>query len=189
MARCTKAFRRSEKVSARSGFSLIELVIVIVIIGTVAAIAIPRMSNASDKAKAHALAATVRHTQNALDLFKEEHEGLSPAHTPSGLVVSNISLMNRLLQKSDIDGVLTVTGAYGPYLQRAPVNPFTTNTEIRISSAQTLANSGFRYDPDTFILYPDNSSWTGSSEQTYKSLGSPKTVLTAPASAAALGPD
>ncbi len=176
MVKCTDAFPRLKAHPARGGFSLTELVIVIVIIGTVAAIAIPRVSSAGDKAKAHALAATVRHTQGALDLFQAEHEGLSAAHTPSGTVVSNIALLNRLLQRTDINGVLHVGGMYGPYLQRAPINPFTTSTEIRISSAQTLGNSGFRYDPDKFVLYPDNTAWTGDSEKVYQTLKAPKTM-------------
>lgn len=188
MARCTEALRRRSGYPARSGFSLIELVIVIVIIGTIAAIAIPRMSAAGDRAKAHALAATVRHTQTALDLYKEEHDGVSAAHTPSGTVVSNIALMNRLLQKTDIDGVLYVNGAFGPYLQKAPINPFATSTEIRISAAQTLGNAAFRYDPDTFILYPDNAAWTGDSEAVYQTLRMPKT-MPAPSAAAIVDAD
>lgn len=183
MAQCTAAFRRRIGYPARSGFNLIELVIVIVIIGTVTAIAIPRVTAAGDKTKAHALAATLRNTQAALDLYKEEHDGVSAAHTPSGTVVSNVALLNRLLQRTDAEGVLYANGVFGPYLHKAPINPFATSTEIRISSAQTLANASFRYDPDTFILYPDNAAWPGDSEEVYQTLRMPKTMA-APSAAA-----
>ncbi|MBN2869519.1 MAG: prepilin-type N-terminal cleavage/methylation domain-containing protein, partial [Campylobacterales bacterium] len=58
--------------SARTGFSLIELIFVIVIIGVLAGVAIPRFANLTDNAKISSELATASSVQSALDAIHSE---------------------------------------------------------------------------------------------------------------------
>ena len=64
-------------------FGLIELVIVVVIIGVVAAIALPRMSHGARSAGANALKANLSAFRSAFERYKAEHEGKSPLLNPA----------------------------------------------------------------------------------------------------------
>ena len=55
------------------GFTLIELVVVVLIIGVLASIAVPRLANAWDDAKASACKANMRQIEAALELYYFEH--------------------------------------------------------------------------------------------------------------------
>ncbi|MCG3137010.1 MAG: hypothetical protein HJJLKODD_00851 [Phycisphaerae bacterium] len=68
-----QAFNIKTKDQVPTAFSLVELVIVIVIIGILAAIAIPRYSSATDSAQLQQARANARTIQKALDLFMAEH--------------------------------------------------------------------------------------------------------------------
>ncbi|MGH7243436.1 MAG: type II secretion system protein [Phycisphaerales bacterium] len=103
---------------SRRAFSLLELVIVVVILGILAAIAVPRMSRSATAAADNAVMADLAVIRNALDLFQTEHGGSYPALT---------DVTNALTQYSDIGGTTfsatknTGTGIiYGPYVRVVP---------------------------------------------------------------------
>jgi len=60
-----------------NGFTLVELMVVIVIIGVLAAIAIPAMSKQTDKAKVKRAMAELKTMKTAIDAYKAE-KGLYP---------------------------------------------------------------------------------------------------------------
>ena len=59
-------------------FSLVELVIVLVIIGVIAAIAVPRITRGATKAGATALMADLAVLRCAIEYYRAEHEGSFP---------------------------------------------------------------------------------------------------------------
>lgn len=99
--------------SGRPAFSLVELVIVIVIIGIIAAIAVPRFSSATASANDRQAKASAVILQNALDLFVAEHAPGAVASTGAGIVT-------QLTAGTKSDG--TAGADYGPYLRSMPAN-------------------------------------------------------------------
>ena len=100
------------------GFSLLELVLVIVIIGTIAAIAIPRLSRGAAGASDAALHGSLAVLRKAIDLYATEHGGTLP--TEAGVE-------DQLLKYSDLLGntqaTRDATFMYGPYIANLPALP------------------------------------------------------------------
>lgn len=140
-------------VSARA-FSLIELVIVVVIIGIIGAIAIPRISSASENAARNAVIADQGTLQRAIDLYTVEHQGVLP-HVGAGTLKN---FYFRLLRTTDLDGTVNEsTGIYGPYINGLPTNRFNGLSTIRIGGAAAGTNThGWRYTAVTGQIEPDH---------------------------------
>jgi len=110
--------------SQRKGFSLIELVIVIVILGIVAAIAIPRIGSGSRNAGESALTANLASLRNAIDWYYGEHHNTFPGTKTDGLgnaADSEAAFVNQLIMYSDADGNCSadkdVAFPFGPYIR------------------------------------------------------------------------
>lgn len=59
----------SKKIHNRKGFTLVELVVVIAILGILASIAVPRFTNSTAKAEAAAMAANIRTLNAAVSMY------------------------------------------------------------------------------------------------------------------------
>lgn len=125
----------------RRAFSLIELVIVIVIVGILAAIAIPRFTNAGESTTDAAVAADLDTLRKAIDLYHGEHLGKYPDLARVG---------EQLTQYSDVHGNVsaTRTGAYcyGPYVRAIPALKVGPNLGSTGISAAAGSNVGWVYD-------------------------------------------
>jgi general secretion pathway protein G len=109
-----------QKVTLRNikkGFTLVELLIVIIIIAVLAAIAIPKFSNSSQRSKESSLRANLKLVRNAIDLFRAD-TGAFPASL-AGLTTSTTSGLSAAAATCTI----AATDWRGPYLQAVPVDP------------------------------------------------------------------
>ncbi len=72
-----------------TGFTLVELLIVIVVLGILAAVVVPQFSSASDQATKSALSSQLRTVSSQLELFKAQNAGAYPVLGASAPSPSN----------------------------------------------------------------------------------------------------
>jgi len=115
----------------QQGFTLVEILIVVVILGILAAIVIPQFTNASEAARASNLVSQLQSIRSQLELYQLQHNGGYPPVTGmDGTTDPNGFCFDNLLNPTNQAGTIvlaTAPGALGPYMQKAPVNPFTAN--------------------------------------------------------------
>jgi len=110
--------------------------IVVSILGILAALVIPKFTDASTTAQSAATSDTLRSTRTALERYKLEHNDNYPAID---------DMWGALTGKTDLDGTLNASGDYGPYIKSAPINPFTNSSTVEDFGAGT-ATDGWEYD-------------------------------------------
>ena len=136
--------------AARGGFSLIEILIVIIIMSIIAVIVIPKYVEASKEAAEAALAKDLRMLREQIEVFKLQHNGILPGQ-------DNIKMYKQLTGKTDIDGTLNASGAFGPYMRIFPTNPFTdTNTVKQADSGSPGATGQAWFYNTTIGLFAPN---------------------------------
>ena len=116
----------------QSAFTLIEILIVVIILGILAAIVIPQFTNASEDAKLSSVQSTVQSIRSQVELYKLQHGDAIPPITGTG----GIDFWTALTGTSvGPDGK-----TYGPYLQAVPVNPFNNNSLLTNTTATSTVN-------------------------------------------------
>lgn len=108
---------------AEKGFTLVEILIVVVILGILAAIVIPQFTSASTEARESALVSDLQAVRSQIELYKIQH--LGDAKPGEGTA----TFLQSLTGTTDINGTVVAVGtagAKGPYMQKIPVNPFST---------------------------------------------------------------
>ena len=132
-------------------FSLAELVIVIVIIGIIAAIAVPRVSQANRNSQANAIRATLTNVRVAIDHYYAEHSRY-PGYNPADSAPDGTWFVDQLTKYSDSKGSVssgyTQQYCYGAYLRPPfPTNPFNNLNSVAVkqktSGVVALGSSGW----------------------------------------------
>jgi type II secretion system protein G len=93
----------------RKGFTLVEILIVVVILGILAAIVIPQFTNASEDAKDSAVRSQLQTIRNQIELYRVRNNGTTPPSLDTGTFTDLIS---------------------DDYLRTAPVNPWNSSDTV-----------------------------------------------------------
>lgn len=148
------------------GFTLIEVLIVVVIMAVLAATIIPQFSSSTTDAKNSALEFDLHSMKSQIELYKLNHVG----NYPDEIGDDSTGYLPQLTQATDVEGNRGTAGAsypFGPYIEgELPNNPFdgkNTVTEVSLNGAKPTAVSGtaggWQYDPATGAIWPNNSEY------------------------------
>ena len=91
-----------------------EILIVVIVLGILAAVVVPQYSNASQDSRSTALRSQLQQVRTAIQLYRAEHMDRLP-DLSSGWAP--------LLGQTTAEGRPTGGPLFGPYLQHAPINP------------------------------------------------------------------
>jgi general secretion pathway protein G len=139
---------------AKSGFTLVEILIVVVILGILAAIVIPQFTEASTEAKTSSLCTDLQSVRSQIELYKIQHNDNLPG-VVNGTHTAGANFQAAMTGQTDIFG--EVGTDYGPYLQKVPMNQFNNDDSIRIDGAAAGAGTdGWRFDTGTGAFHADD---------------------------------
>jgi general secretion pathway protein G len=147
----------------QSGFTLVEILIVVVILGILAAIVIPQFTSASTEAKTSSLVTDLQSMRSQIQLFKVQHNDNIPT-VANGTFTGAATFIQCMTAKTDVFGnpypITTVSTAatplYGPYLQKIPTNQFVDSNGVTVGQSAgippapvTDGSVGWYFDTDT----------------------------------------
>src|SRR6185503_11645065 len=120
----------------KGGFTLVEILIVVIILGILAAIVIPQFTSASQDARKNSLTSQLQTLRSQIELYKLQHLDQLPSN-----LVGGTPAWDQLTNKTNAAGTTGTTTAFpfGPYLQSAPTNPLNGQTAMLVVTAdQTM---------------------------------------------------
>ena len=163
------------------GFTLIELIIVIVILGILAAIAIPMFSTSSKDAREASLKSDLAVLRNGILVYYHEHNGQYPgalkidgSGTATAAADNPVAFVSQMTLYSDKTGKTSATKdttnyPYGPYLSGAslPTNPLPVGTSTGVSvtsdatsmTADASPTSEWKYSKVTGQIIANNATY------------------------------
>jgi len=125
---------------AKKGFTLVEILIVVVILGILAAIVIPQFTDASTEAKTSSLCTDLQTMRSQIELYKIQHNDQLPG---SGAA----TFVEAMIGQTNVYGAIGTD--YGPYVQKIPTNQFNELDTIDIEAGTTLlglGNTGWHFN-------------------------------------------
>lgn len=132
----------------RPAFSLVELVMVVVIIGVIASIAVPRMTKASQRAELSSIQGNIRTIRMAIDRYYAEH-GTFPGGDPANGSPNGGLFIKQLIYYSDSKGEpsqkFTSRFRFGPYMRSPfPKNPDNGLSKVHVKKEPGNADPAFK---------------------------------------------
>ncbi|HOK67259.1 MAG TPA: prepilin-type N-terminal cleavage/methylation domain-containing protein [Anaerohalosphaeraceae bacterium] len=134
---------------AKKGFTLVEILIVVVILGILAAIVIPQFSQASTEAKLNSCRSSLQSLRSQIELYKIQHNDQPPALADFAAQMTTYSDANGNTNatKDVANGFI-----YGPYIQQVPTNPWNNSKAVN-DIAGGGNQEGWVYDQTTGAIY------------------------------------
>jgi prepilin-type N-terminal cleavage/methylation domain-containing protein len=164
----------------QTGFTLVEMIIVIIIMGILAAVIIPQIGTTSADAKVSAVKQDLATMRNAVEVYYSQHNNAYPGaqkNDGSGAVgtagEAATAFVDQLTKYSDIKGACQgtkdATHIYGPYLKggKLPMNSFNDSNavvcdiatnDITVRDWDTVGTAGWHFYIVTGVLVANDTS-------------------------------
>ncbi len=177
-ATCQKRIRT---VKSRDGFTLIEMLIVIIILGILAMVIIPQVTVSTEDAKVSTLKTNLTGIRSAIELYYAQHNMTYPGTvletdgvTATTALTAEQAFTKQLTQFTDAKGIVsgtkTATAIYGPYIKGGALagNPFVTDpalaiqvaialtTDVTTARAVIVGGKGWAYWPPVGIFFAND---------------------------------
>src|SRR4051812_7377002 len=108
-------------ISSRA-FTLVEILIVVIILGILAAIVLPQFTNATGQTRDTSAATTLQYLRGQVELFKSQHGGVPPQ------AIGMWALMQTTSDTTETATAAPTGTKYGPYFRNHPLNPWNGQT-------------------------------------------------------------
>lgn len=169
---------------AKRGFTLVEVIIVVLILGILAAVAIPQFTDSTQDAKLSTLQSNLAVMRNAINLYFHQHDGIYPgavmetdgSTVPVDADAREAAFIAQMTQFSDATGKISATKdpanyPYGPYVMRRaiPDQPFkvagvaaeevSSTTDAGALAVDGSPTKGWKFSVETGELIANNASY------------------------------
>ena len=176
----------------RSGFTLIEMLIVIIILGILAMVIIPQITVSTEDAKVSTLKTNLTGIRGTIEVYYAQHnmvypgmvketDGTTATGSPAEATTAMIAQLTQFSNAAGkVSGTKDTTYIYGPYIKGGviPDNPFSTTSphgvvsDLSISditaARTTDGSTGWKYLPKLGVIFPnDGGSSGGTAHATY----------------------
>jgi general secretion pathway protein G len=138
----------------RTGFTLVEVLIVVVIMAILAAAIIPQFTDSTKDAHASTIAHNLRTLRSQIQLYRAQHNSLNPSAT-----------LIELTQSTNPAGTQGIGANYplGPYIRQIPLNPITKSSAVKsitndpaVAGDVTSGGAGWLYNATTGNVWIDH---------------------------------
>ncbi|MHC4355418.1 MAG: prepilin-type N-terminal cleavage/methylation domain-containing protein [Planctomycetota bacterium] len=120
------------------GFTLVEILIVVVLLGVLAAVVIPLIAHGALSARESALAADLQMLRRYVLMYRSQHLEVAPGY-PNGdktQAPSAVAFFDQMTMSSNSKGQTAPVGTpgfnRGPYLMKMPVNPLNNKDTLEV---------------------------------------------------------
>ena len=160
-------------------FTLIEILVVVVLLGILAAIVIPAIANSSISAKQSALATDLQLLRRFVLVYKCQHKEVAPGYPGGDITGAPIeqAFIDQATLASNSSGQTAPIGTpgfnRGPYVMKIPVNPMNGKSDVQMLGdgdnfpADADDSHGWIYKAATSEIRADSSGADSSGKRYY----------------------
>ena len=151
-------------------FTLVEILIVVTILGILAAVVLPTFQGQTTIARESTAKDSLRTMRTQIEMYKLQHDGAHPGYTnevPASTAVLRLQFVGTTSETGAASSSKAPSAAYpcGPYIRKLPKNPYNNLTTIAyvaeataFSDAVDGTSSGWLYKKETGEF---KINWTG----------------------------
>jgi general secretion pathway protein G len=149
---------------AHAGFTLVELLIVVAILGILGAMVVPRFSDAARDSRENVLKESLRTLRGQIKLYNAHHDQRPPGYPPGQTTGATEALFKAQMTNPTNGAGEVGTGAsyrFGPYLRHVPTNPINNLSTVRVINSGSFPSEpsgthGWVYQPSTLRFAADS---------------------------------